>query len=163
IASVGLSRYKGLWVSVNQRMFKGLQFNASYTLSKSTDYNSLNSQGIVIQDSYNPADNLGPSDFDARHRFVINTIYELPLKGNRLAEGWQLGLILQSQTGNPINVLTNINTFTGVATLRPDLVGNPNIIGSPNQWFNNTVCDPSKPGSCTASSVFALPVSADGK
>jgi hypothetical protein len=162
IASVGISHYKGLWVSVNQRLHKGLQFNASYTLSKSTDYNSLNSQGIVIQDSYNPADSLGPSDFDARHRFVINAIYELPFKGNRLVEGWQLGVITQIQTGNPINVVTNINTFTGVATLRPDLVGNPTIIGSPNQWFANAVCDPRVAGSCTSSSVFALPVSPSG-
>jgi len=162
IASLGISHYKGLWLSVNQRLYKGLQVNASYTLSKSTDYNSLNSQGIVVQNSYDLADSEGPSDFDARHRFVINAIYELPFKGNRFAEGWQLGIITQLQTGNAINVLTNINTFTGVATLRPDLIGDPRIIGSPNQWFDNTVCDPRVAGSCTSSSVFALPVSASG-
>jgi hypothetical protein len=49
-----------------------------------------------------------------------------------------------------------------VATLRPDLIGDPRIIGSPNQWFDNTVCDPRVAGSCTSSSVFALPVSASG-
>ncbi len=167
IASVGQSHYKGLWIAVNQRLHKGLQFNASYTLAKSTDYNSLNSQGIVIQNSYDPANSLGPSDFDARHRFVINAIYELPFKGNRLAEGWQLGVITQIQTGNPINVVTNINTFTGVATLRPDLIGDPTIIGKPNQWFANAVCDPritdpANAGFCTSSSVFALPVSPSG-
>jgi hypothetical protein len=162
ITSLGISHYNGLWVSANQRLHKGLQLNASYTLSKSTDYNSLNSQGIVVQDSYNLADSEGPSDFDARHRFVINAIYELPFKGNRFAEGWQLGVITQLQTGNPINVVTNINTFTGVATLRPDLVGTPTIIGTPNQWFANSVCDPRVAGSCTSSSVFALPVSASG-
>lgn len=162
IASLGISHYNGLWISANQRLHHGLQLNASYTLSKSTDYNSLNSQGIVVQDSYNLADSEGPSDFDARHRFVINAIYELPFKGNRFAEGWQLGVITQLQTGNPINVLTNINTFTGVATLRPDLVGTPTIIGSPNQWFANSVCDPRIAGSCTANSVFALPVSSTG-
>jgi len=162
IDSIGISRYKGLWLSVSQRMHKGLQLNASYTLSKSTDYNSLNSQGVVAQNSYDIADSLGPSDFDARHRFVINAIYELPFHANRFVEGWQLGLITQLQTGNPINVVTNINTFTGVATLRPDLVGDPRIIASPNQWFNNTVCDPRIAGSCTADSVFALPVSPSG-
>ena len=31
-----------------------------------------------------------------------------------------------------------------------------------NQWFNNSVCDPRIAGSCTSSSVFALPVSASG-
>ena len=162
IASLGVSHYKGLWVSVNQRMSKGLQFNASYTLSKSTDYNSLNSQGIIAQDSFNVAGSEGLSDFDARHRFVVNAIYELPFTRNHLVDGWQVSVITQFQTGNPINVLTNINTFTGVATLRPDLVGDPSIVGTPNQWFANAVCDPRIAGSCTSSSVFALPVSANG-
>lgn len=160
--SLGVSHYHGLWVTATERPIKGLQFNASYTLSKSTDYNSLSSQGVVVQNSYDLADSLGPSDFDARHRFVINVIYELPFSGNRLLDGWQLGLITQAQTGNPINIITNINTFTGVTTLRPDLVGDPAINGSVNQWFNNGVCDPRIAGSCTSSSVFALPVSAAG-
>ena len=50
-------------------------------------------------------------------------------------------------------------------TLRPDLVGDPVTSGSTNQWFINTVCDPriaTGAGACTSSSVFALPVSANG-
>src|SRR4029079_8342792 len=76
--SIGWSHYKGLWLSANERPFKGLQFNASYTLSKSTDTNSLSTANIVVQDSYNIADSEGPSDFDVRHRFVITAIYNLP-------------------------------------------------------------------------------------
>ena len=49
-----------------------------------------------------------------------------------------------------------------VNTLRPDLIGKLNVVGDPNKWFDNTVCDPRIAGSCTASSVFALPVSPDG-
>src|SRR5262249_25129913 len=104
ITSLGISKYNALWVTANKRMAKGLQFNASYTFAKSTDYNSLNSQGVVLQDSTNPANNLGPSDFDARHRFVINAIYELPFKGNGFVEGWQISTIAQFQSGNPLNV-----------------------------------------------------------
>jgi hypothetical protein len=74
--------------------------------------------------------------------------------------------VLQLQSGNPLNVVTNINTFTGSATVRPDLVGDPSIIGSATQWFNNSVCDPRivapAAGSCNSTSVFALPVSASG-
>jgi hypothetical protein len=163
IGSLGYSRYKGLWITANQRLAKGLQFNASYTLSKSNDTNSLNSQATILQDSFNVADNYGPSDYDVRHRFVMNAIYELPFKGSRFTEGWQIGVITQLQTGNPISIVTALNTFTGVNNaLRPDLVGDPRIIGSPNQWFDNTVCDPRISGSCTSSSVFALPVSPAG-
>ena len=164
IASLGYSHYNSLWATANQRLAKGLQFNASYTFSKSTDTNSLNTQGVVAtQDSFNIAGSEGSSDYDARHRFVINAIYELPFKGNRFADGWQIGVITQAQSGNPINIVTGINTFTGINnTLRPDLVGDPRIIGNPNQWFDNGVCDPRIAGSCTSSSVFALPVSPGG-
>jgi hypothetical protein len=77
-------------------------------------------------------------------------------------KGWQVVGVVQLQSGSPVNIITNINTFTGVASLRPDLVGDPSILGSVSQWFNNSVCDPRIAGSCTSSSVFALPVSPSG-
>jgi len=159
VTSIGYSRYNALWITLNRRFSRGLQLNGSYTLSKSKDTNSLNSQGVVVQDSTNVAGDYALSDYDARHRYVLSAIWELPFKGNRFVEGWQLALITQGQTGNPITVVTNINTFTGNANLRPDLVGNIEIIGRPDKWFSNDVCDPRIAGSCTSSSVFALPVS----
>jgi len=162
VTSIGYSRYNGLWITLNRRFSRGLQLNGSYTLSKSKDTNSLNSQGVVVQDSTNVGGDYALSDYDARHRYVLSAIWELPFKGNRFVEGWQLSLITQGQTGNPITVVTNINNFTGNANLRPDLVGNIDIVGRPDKWFSNDVCDPRISGSCTASSVFALPVSASG-
>jgi carboxypeptidase family protein/TonB-dependent receptor-like protein len=169
------SSYNALWVTANKRLSRGLQFNASYTWSKSLDYNSLNSQGTVVQDSFNIRGDRGLSDYDARHRFVINAIYELPFRGNRFAEGWQLSTITQLQSGNPINILSgnllaintttpgfgavNANTLTGLATLRPDVIGPIKVIGSPTQWFTNTVCDPRAASVCPADAVFALPAS----
>ena len=163
IDALGVSHYKGLWVSGTQRLSRGLQFDASYTLSKSTDYNSQSESIVRIQNSFDIAADLAPSDYDARHRFVINTIYQLPFTGSGFVEGWQVGGIVQAQTGNPLNIVTNVATFNGVVnTLRPDLIGNLNVLKDPNKWFDNTVCDPRIAGSCTASSVFALPVAADG-
>jgi hypothetical protein len=157
VTSDGRSRYKGLWLSVQQRLRGGLQFNGSYTLSKSEDTNSLNSQNVVVQDSLNFEGDFAPSDYDVKHRYVLSAIWELPFKGNALKEGWQLALVTQGQTGNPINIVTNLN-FTGNANIRPDLVGNLVVTGDPNGWYSNAVCDPRIAGSCTSSSVFALPV-----
>jgi hypothetical protein len=171
IESTGNSSYNALWATANKRLSRGLQFNASYTWSKSIDYNSLNSQGIVVQDSYNLRDSRGLSDFDARHRFVLSTIYELPFKGNELMKGWQLGAIVQAQSGNPINVVTNLATITGVATVRPDLIRPVEITGNPTQWFSNAVvCDPrvltstipNDPRVCANGAAFALPFSPSG-
>ena len=80
----------------------------------------------------------------------MSAIWELPFKGNRFVEGWQLGVITQGQTGNPINIVTNLDTSRGNANIRPDLVGPIEVVGQPEQWFSTGVCDPRIAGSCTA-------------
>ncbi|HEY7413093.1 MAG TPA: TonB-dependent receptor [Vicinamibacteria bacterium] len=162
VTSLGYSRYDALWLQLTKRFSGGLQLNGSYTLSHSRDTNSLSSQGVVVQDSFNLAGDYADSDYDARHRYVLSAIWELPFRGNKFLEGWQIGVISQGQSGNPITVVTNINTFTGNPNLRPDLVGTIVVDGRPEHWFSNEVCDPRIAGSCTPASVFALPVSPGG-
>ena len=110
VTSLGRSRYDGALVHAAQRFDGGLQFNGSYTLSKSKDTNSLNSQGVVVQDSTDIEGDFAPSDYDVQHRYVLSAIWELPFKGNRLEEGWQIAVVTQGQTGNPINIVTNLNS-----------------------------------------------------
>jgi len=141
--SAGNSSYNSLWTGVTHRFAHGLQFNASYTWSKSIDYTSRSLQDVVVQDSYNVRADRGLSDFDARHRFVIGAIYDLPFRGNQLVEGWQLAGILQAQSGNPVNIVTSNSSVNGVAnTLRPNVTGPVNIIGSVDQWFDTSVFIP---------------------
>jgi hypothetical protein len=129
-----------MWISLNQRLTQGLQFNAFYTWSKSIDYNSLSSQGVVVQNSYDLRSDRAVSDFDARHRFVVSTIYELPFKGSELVEGWKLAAIVQSQSGSPVNIVTTNSTVNGVVnTLRPDVTGPISILGTVNRWFDTSV------------------------
>ena len=147
--SNGSSSYNALWISSNMRPWHGLQFNASYTYSKSLDFTSQNGQGIVVQDSFNPLGDKGLSDFDARNRFTANFIYSLPFEGNRFKSGWQIGSIFQSQSGNPVNLfLTGVTGLTGVATLRPDQIGAIQIISQPTsagiQYFAPLICDPTR-------------------
>lgn len=137
VEGTGNSSYNALWLTAEKRLSRGFQFNASYTFSKSIDYNSLSSQGVVVQDSYNLRGSRGLSDFDARHRFVVSGLYELPFRGNLLVEGWQLSTIVQSQSGNPVNIVVNNATFTGTNnTVRPDVTGPIEILGTPNRWFD---------------------------
>ena len=126
--SDGNSSYNALWVTAQKRFAKGLQFNVSESWSKSIDDNSRNYQGVVIQDSNNIAGDRGLSDFDTRSRITISGIYELPFKGNRLKEGWQISLVEQTQTGNPLNFHTTNSSFTGNANLRPNITS-PVITG----------------------------------
>jgi hypothetical protein len=139
----GNSSYNALWVSAARPVARGLQVNASYTWSKSLDYNSLNSQGIVIQNSYDLRGDRGRSSFDTRQRIVVREIYDLPFRGNRFVEGWQMAAIFQAQSGNPVNIVTTNSTVTGVAnTLRPDVTGPIAILGSADRWFDTSVFVP---------------------
>ncbi len=139
VESAGNSSYNALWVSATRRLARGLQFNSSYTWSKSLDYNSFSTGGIVGQDSYNLRGDRGLSDFDVRHRFVFSGIYDLPFTGNQLVQGWQLAAIVQAQSGGPVNIVTNNIAVNGVAnTLRPDVNGPVEIIERPDRWFDTS-------------------------
>jgi len=140
VGSSGNSSYNALWVSATRRFTHSWQFNASYTLSKSIDYTSFSTGGVVLQNSYDLPGDRGPSDFDARHRFVLSSIYDLPFHGNGFASGWQLAVVVQSQSGNPFNVVTSNSTVNGVAnTLRPDVSGPVETTGDVDGWFDTSL------------------------
>ena len=137
VESTGFSSYHALWVSATKRMSRGLTVDTSYTWSKSLDTNSLNSSGFAVQDGYDIPNQYGLSDFDARHRFVLSAIYELPFAGHALTRHWQVAAIVQAQSGNPVNLVTSNSTLNGVAnSVRPDVTGPIRIVGSVDQWFD---------------------------
>lgn len=121
--SVGNSSYNGLWIELKKHFGSNLQFDASYTYSKSIDDNSRNVQGLTIQDSYNLRGDRGLSDFDARNHFVLSGVYTLPFKGNRFKEGWLVSVIQTVQSGNPINFHLSNTSFAGAGVLRPNVTG----------------------------------------
>jgi len=140
--SPGTSSYNALWLTLNKRFAHGLQFNTSYTYSKSLDDVSQNNNTVLLQNSLDVGNARSLSDFDARHRFVFSGFYQLPFHSNRFVEGWQFGLINVLQSGNPLFVVTGITQFTGTTgsgALRPDLLQAVHPTGHSAQWFSNTV------------------------
>ena len=149
VQSIGWSHYKGLWITANRRMSRGLQLARSYTLSKSTDTNSYDATGAnngsLRTATISPAAKGRPISTCGIVSASTAT-YELPFHGNRFRKGWQVdGRRCSCSPAVPFNVITNINTFTGVTSLRPDLVGDPAIIGSASQWFDNSVVRSASP------------------
>jgi hypothetical protein len=139
VESTGFSSYHALWLSTTKRLSRGLLFDASYTWSKSLDTNSLNSSGFAVQDGYDIPDQYGLSDYDARHRFIVSATYALPFTGHWATRGWQASVIVQSQSGNPVNIVTSNSTLNGTPnTVRPDVIGPIRVIGSVDQWFDTS-------------------------
>ncbi|NOT62180.1 MAG: TonB-dependent receptor, partial [Acidobacteria bacterium] len=168
-ASWGVSRYNSLQMSMRQRSSKGLEFLASYTLSKTMTDNLgyYGSGGVAAQGAYsaNHYDrrgyNYGPAFFDAKHNFVWSGSYELPVgKGksfggdmhpviNAIIGGWSLSNIVQFRTGFPITVTAaDVSLQGGRGTARPNLVGNP----VPS---NQTVLRAARPMGCGSTSAHS--------
>jgi hypothetical protein len=147
------SAYNALQMKLNKRAGHGLNFGLAYTYAKSIDAASVfygsgaNGTTIFPQNNYDTGAEKGLSDFDIRHRFVANYVYQIPSLRNLasgmprlLADGWQTTGILTLQTGQPFSVLTGGDqSSTGEGTDRPDLIGNPNSgLHTVSQWFNTS-------------------------
>jgi hypothetical protein len=132
------SWYHGLQLQLRKRLSEGLQFQSSYTLSKVTD----ETQGIVDAENttshFASADpfvrDKGPSAFDVRHNWSVNTIYRLPEPAGTsgllagFTRGWWVSGILRMRSGYPFTPVLGANrsrsqVLGSVNGLdRPDLV-----------------------------------------
>jgi outer membrane receptor protein involved in Fe transport len=110
------SHYHSLQASVTQRFRNGLRFLASYTFSKSMDDLSGGSTSIFAEvpgDEAHIWTNKALSDFDRRHRLVVNFGYEIPKWGGRIGasafgkrvmNGWEISGVVIAQSGAPFSI-----------------------------------------------------------
>ncbi len=145
-ASRGRSDYNGLQASLRQRASRGLEYLASYTLSRTRTNNlgyygsgGVAAEGAYWMNAYEPEWNYGPAFFDARHNFVLSANYELPYGRDRrwgndapaminaILGGWRLSGIFQARSGFPITVVdgrgSSLQAVRG--NERPNCVGDP--------------------------------------
>lgn len=160
------SRYNALNVGVVRRFNRDLQFQASYTLGKSTDERSGtggrqefgNGQARTF-DPYNRSLDLARSDFDTRHSFVANLSYDLPFgkesKGwvKQLITGYQLNTIVTMSSGLPFTAFVDGDPdrdATSDNASRPNLIPGVSLkpLGgsTPDLWFNPAAFGPPVPG-----------------
>jgi hypothetical protein len=100
-------------------------------------------------DPYNRLYDYGLCSFDIRHNLVVNGVYALPFKGNRLVGGWELATILRAATGIPLYVSEGGISGTDTALLggyQFDRMnysgtcpgGKGQVLGHWYDWFNST-------------------------
>jgi len=152
------SNYHALQVKVNKRWADGLSFLGTYTWSKSMDdsvgYWPNSGVSQLPQDSRN-YEEYSLSDWDMRHRFTFNYVWELPVgRGRRLLTdahpvldhilgGWQLTGIFLAQSGTPFKPTISVNqanTANG-GVQRPDRLADGNLSRSErsvDRWFDTS-------------------------
>jgi hypothetical protein len=128
-ANVANSNYNGLIVSANHSFSGGFQFQASYTWSHALDEISnnslspfgLNTTGqyadvIYPQNPFNLRQNYGNSDYDIRHNFVMNYVWNDAFRHlthwgpNALVKGWTVSGTIFWHSGLPFSVYSANDT-----------------------------------------------------
>ncbi|MCZ6751620.1 MAG: TonB-dependent receptor [Acidobacteria bacterium] len=151
----GTSAYHAFRMNVNKRFSQGLQFQTSYTYSKSIDDGSNWTGSNDFQSTirgYRDIKLRALSAFDFRHNFSANFVYDLPgrnLTGaaGAILGGWSLGSVIRLNSGFPLVVemqqprpsgVRAVNTEGREVDLIPGGDNNPLINGgrNPDQYFD---------------------------
>ena len=125
------ANYNGMNLRAERRFAQGFQLSANYRFSKSIDSLSNPGPGAVTNQTFpiDLSEEIGPSDFDARHNFVMSGVVELPFFRNKstiagkLLGGFEIGGILTYRTGFPwtpkLGEFVRTATGAGIFPIRP--------------------------------------------
>ncbi len=117
--AIGHSNYHSLQVDIRQRLWRGMQINANYTLAHSLVLGPVNgyqaNAGGSFQTLRNNYLSYRPSTYDIRNVFHLSGTYDLPFGrgkqffgtgklANEVLGGWTLGTILVIQSGPPSQI-----------------------------------------------------------
>ena len=127
LTTVGVSNYNGLVVTFQKRFNSWGQgvFQANYTYGHAFD--QVSNGGLlsftlgsseIPQDPNNFRGSYGAADYDARHSFNANYLWEVPVKEamrghgpDYLVNGWQISGTIFLHTGFPYTVIDNAESF----------------------------------------------------
>jgi hypothetical protein len=143
--SIGESTYNAMTFTVNKRMSRGWQFQATYTLAKGEDNAPLTGTYVVgsIDDRVSDPTNLdrdkGVTVFNQTHTLVASALIQPKVEGEgfgaALLNNNQLGFIVQLNSGLPFNIRANRDLNNdGVQNDRP--VGVDRNTGRLGRVFN---------------------------
>jgi hypothetical protein len=151
--TIANSNYNAFEAMLEKRFSKGLQFQASYTFSKSLDDGSTFEETL---DPFNYRASRALSLFNSKQRFVVSYEWELPIRkhqgfAGKVLNDWAVSGIAQFQSGFPIRLDTEDDTeliasifFLGTeapSRVAPFQKLNPKANGG--FWFNpNDFSDP---------------------
>jgi hypothetical protein len=162
--SMGTSNYNAMQVDLKHKLSHGVQFDFTYTFSKSIDLASdaervgtIGGTGAQVLNAWSPFQFRGVSDFDATHQFTANWVADMPFGRNKtfarnaskvldaVIGGWQLSGIGRLTSGFPFSVANGAQWPTDwdvsgngyqTAAVKTGAYYNPAHIGEVNIFSN---------------------------
>jgi len=149
----GHSEYNSLQVSAQKRFSRRYQLQASYTLAKAMDNlqaqlnADVNNSSVYPQDPYDRDIDWARSDFDVRHVFQANFVWDLPGRdGSMLLGGWQFNGIVTLRSGVPFTPALGATNWSRSGntsgedrpSLKPGVNPDDLILGDPDHYFDTS-------------------------
>lgn len=147
----GHSVYHALMLTAQKRFSRGYQLQGSYTLSRARDNMQaqlnadVNNSSVYPQDPYNRDVDWARSDFDLRHVFSSNFVWDLPGPAEHaLLGGWQFNGIVTLRSGVPFTPALGATNWSRSGNtsgedrpnLRPGVKRDDLILGGPDKYFD---------------------------
>lgn len=156
------SSYNSLQTILRMQNRHGLSLEFAYTYSHEIDIQSadlttatLSGSGGTLSDPYNKNYDRGSGNFDRRHIFNANYIYNLPFFAHATGVtraalgGWVFSGVTQAEAGTPVNIHyngPNVLGLGGNTTNRPNVVAPRGYPKDQMQWFKTSAfADPVAP------------------
>jgi hypothetical protein len=154
--SDGVSNYNALQFKITKRLSQGLSMTGAYTWAKSLDdaegdegFGAGANDSNLAQDDNNLPFEYSRAYDDARHRVVVNAVYDLPFGHGRqflnsggilsyVVGGWEASGITSVQTGYPFVVLGPDFSNTGSDSPRPNRICTGIGEKAVTNWFNSS-------------------------
>jgi hypothetical protein len=113
--SIGVANGEVGSLAISKRFSRGWSAHAIYNYGKSLDYTSSNDNGVSgaenVIDVNDPRRNYGRSDYDARHRFSADAVWNIPgapgTIPHLITSGWMLSPVIILESGQPFTVYTS--------------------------------------------------------
>jgi hypothetical protein len=157
INSNDYSTYHALQIMVQRKFAQGVQFQGSYTFSKSLDTRSFDPAFTTVdtnanrqQASSTPFDNnrrylnYARSDFDRTHSFIGYAVWDLPFGKNgapglvrSFIEGWNVNGVVTLQTGRPFTIFTGSSQLGNLVNATANCNGCSRSMGELNKTADN--------------------------
>jgi hypothetical protein len=157
----GRSEYHSLQLSLQKRFSRRYQLQTTYTLSKAMDnlqsqlVMDANNSSVYPQDPYDRDLDWARSDFDVRHVFTSNFVWDLPGRdGYALLGGWQFNGIVTLRSGVPFTPALGPSNWSHSGNTsgqdRPNLKPGVNlddvVLGGPDHYFDTSAFVLGPPG-----------------